>query len=272
MIVNPILPYRRRRRFIELIKGAGLISSLKMCFDPGDRNSYYGGQNLRDVSDSRYTMTLGATGAVGSDDPVFNGALGKQSAKEYFSSAGAGGFQLASANDSFIDGLHKLGAAWTLVEIVNFTSSFGASLYTKAGNVIGGTGAGVATALTGSLPNGMLLSVSIANGYDQYYRTGSHGFAPGFYMFGTGVQINGNADRDYCFYRSGDYEPSKSTDNFTLAPGAAASPLKYGLTSNGSAFLGSGRQVHGMALFNKLLSKAELDTLRASCKRRWPAI
>jgi hypothetical protein len=110
-----------------------LTSGLKLCLDAGDANSYSGsGQSWLDTSGNGYDFFRGATSASAADDPTFNGTAGRRSSGEYWSFDGGDFFRYDSANETWMNNLHKdnaifSAAAW--VYVVNVAAGNDGSVF-----------------------------------------------------------------------------------------------------------------------------------------------
>jgi len=99
---------------IDAITTAGLTSGLQLALDAGDTNSYSGsGQSWLDTSGNGYDFFRGITGGANSDDPTFNGTSGGISINEYWSFDGDDFFIYDSANETWMNNLHKNNAQWS---------------------------------------------------------------------------------------------------------------------------------------------------------------
>lgn len=260
-----------RRTLRELVKDAGLLSSMQLCLDPGDRNSWPGnGQTFLDVSGYGRDFTLGASASAGGDDPTFNGRLGGEGDDCYFSSDGNDGFLKASANDTFFNSLHAPGFLWTLCTFEFFTNSYGAGINTRTGAISNSKSVGVSTYIVGTN-----LGISIGNG--SAVEGGSVGSSnvvgPNkMLMLGWTAKHNSATSREYGQYVNGAYESAFGQLGSLSPSSGAATQARFGLSTDGSLPMGSGRRLYGLLMFNKMLSQSEFDALRTSCLRRWPTI
>lgn len=103
---------------IHTIRRCGLTSGLKLCLDAGDANSYSSGQSWFDTSGNGYDFFLGATSGSEASDPTFNGTAGRRSSGEYWSFDGGDYFTYDSANETWMQNLHKDNAVFTLLAFV----------------------------------------------------------------------------------------------------------------------------------------------------------
>jgi hypothetical protein len=103
-----------KRDMKEIITGLGLSSNLKLCLDAGDSASYTSGQSWLDLSGNGYDFFRGADGSATATDPTFNGSAGGLSASEYWSFDGGDYFTYDSANETWMQNLHKDNALFTI--------------------------------------------------------------------------------------------------------------------------------------------------------------
>lgn len=102
------------RTIIQTVEALGLTSGLKLCLDAADAASYTSGQSWLDRSGNGHDFFLGIDGSTTTTDPTFNGSPGGLSANEYFSFDGGDQFRYDSANEAWMNNLHKDGALFTL--------------------------------------------------------------------------------------------------------------------------------------------------------------
>ena len=119
--VKPVAPVIQPT-LITAITTAGLTSGIQYALDAGDSNSYSGtGQSWLDTSGNEQDFFRGADGSASTDDPTFNGTAGGLSDTEYWSFDGGDFFRYDSAQETWMDNLHKNNArfafmAWVFVK------------------------------------------------------------------------------------------------------------------------------------------------------------
>jgi len=242
-----------------------------MCFDPGDKASYPGsGQAIFDVSGNGYQLVFGASMSVGTDDPSWSGTVNGQSSSEMFTFDG-GDFLQLTANDTFVQSLHKVGATFTVLVIAaGFSAgSANALLNTKsgtAGAIYVGTvvykGSGN---FLGAIVGGSSLAAQEAGTVQTVAATGMQ-------MLAVGRQLVSSTNRVTDFYINGVWETKTDTSSVALSTSNATATLAYGTAGDGSTKVPAGHTLFGLAIFNRRLTQAQLDLLRGSFKRRWPSI
>ena len=99
---------------IHTIRHCGLTSGLQLCLDAGDALSYTSGQSWLDRSGNGYDFFVGATSSSEGSDPTFNGTAGRRSSGEYWSFDGGDYFKYNSANETWMENIHKNNAKFTM--------------------------------------------------------------------------------------------------------------------------------------------------------------
>lgn len=146
------------RDFFEIITGLNLTSGLKLVLDAGDASSYTSGQSWLDLAGSGYDFFRGDDGSATSTDPTFNGSAGGLSSSEYFSFDGGDYFTYDSSNETWMEDMHKAGAAFSIMQWVYLTSNNTAGFWgtaeanTTQVGVVFRTGSGGTTVL--QIPKG----------------------------------------------------------------------------------------------------------------------
>lgn len=126
----------------QIITDLGLTTNLKLCLDAGDANSYNPAvqtEKWLDTSGNGYDFYRGTSTGGDAAEPTFNGSAGGASSNEYFSFDGGDYFLYDSANETWMNALHKNSAVFSIF-IVFYPNSTAAQRYfaTKGSGV--GTG------------------------------------------------------------------------------------------------------------------------------------
>lgn len=253
-----------------LIRLAGLSSVLHMCIDPGTRACYNGGQTLVDLK-GNVNMQLGASGSGGTDDPAFTGTIGRASDAEGLVFDGVNDIITAVANDTFLNGLAKVGANYAMVMIAAGFATGSVPLLTTGAGTAAAPGQGIATYKTAT--TNTLTHATCLSGGGTYSSSPSTITVPVAQttpqMIGIGKKLTAGNDRDTQWYAAGTFEQIHTTASVTYStvnPG----PLKYGGYTD--LFVPANHRLCGIAIFERLLTQAEYDALRAQCLKRWPTI
>ena len=106
--------FRPPLSFYDVINALGLTGGLKLVLDAGDVSSYSSGQSWLDLSGNGYDFYLGDTSSSESSDPTFNGTPGNLSTSEYFAFDGGDYFIYDSANETWMQNIHKDNAKFTI--------------------------------------------------------------------------------------------------------------------------------------------------------------
>lgn len=160
---------RRRKTgnttLLRTLQDLGVATNLELCLDAGDYASYPGsGYQLLDTSGNDYDFNFGADGGPDTDNPTFNGTAGALTRNEYLSFDGGDFLTGASANPTWIENLHKDGAAFTFVMWKYATSASGWSFGTGAN-----TTSKVGVALAVSEASGGSITLNVSNGSGSGY-------------------------------------------------------------------------------------------------------
>ncbi|TIL79326.1 MAG: hypothetical protein E5Y89_12850 [Mesorhizobium sp.] len=269
-LVAPIIG-TQPRSLAHFAEQAGLLVNLAVCLDPASIDSYPGsGQTWSDISGNARHFVLGATGSSSTDDPTFNGTAGALDNTAYFSSDGGDGFLKASANDTFFNGLHNVGSAWTMIVLEYYVSAYGPGGCSQSGSFTGtNTANGITTFITSAKPRIGMGNGSVALAADGI-TTGSPMVTSAMLMTGLGARLNSTTSRDWTGYVNGTYETNNYTSPTWASSSAASATFALGIA--GSTFIGSSRRIYGFMMFDKLLVQSEFDALRTLIQTRHPTI
>lgn len=91
----------------NVLRKLGLIPSLQFCLDAGDAASFASGQSWLDRSDNGQDFFVGLNGSVTASDPTHTGTPGRLSSGEYFAVDGGDYFTYDTANETWMENLHK---------------------------------------------------------------------------------------------------------------------------------------------------------------------
>lgn len=112
MSLFPLVP-PAQTRLLSVINALGLSTNLKLLLDATDDASYSSGQKWLDRSGGGYDFFVGADGSATSTDPTFNGQAGTPQA--YWSFDGGDYFRYDSANETWMQNIHKDNAKYTML-------------------------------------------------------------------------------------------------------------------------------------------------------------
>ncbi|WP_421917388.1 hypothetical protein [Mesorhizobium sp.] len=197
---------------------------------------------------------------------TLNGQIGSERGDVFLSSAGAGGMNKLTANDALVDSLHQTAWNFTFLTVEFYSSGYGVGFNTKNGAVNATTGGpGVTTYISNGSPWLQINNGSNSDGSGNLVSYPANTLV----IRADGSRYNSNTSRDFVSYLNGTYNSANYTTNLVPATTAATRKIAYGTVSDGSAYMASGRRLYGLALFNTMLTQAQLDAIRASFQRRW---
>lgn len=113
-------------KLIDAITTVGITSGLQICLDAGDENSYTSGDKWLDVSGNGYDFHRGLTSSTDGQEMTFNGTPGDITKNEYFYSTGNDMFRYDSANETWMESLHKDGAKFCWFTVAYYPAGVGA--------------------------------------------------------------------------------------------------------------------------------------------------
>jgi len=216
-------------RFQGAIEQLSLKSGLQVCLDASDVRSYAGsGQTWADTSGNGRDFFVGATVSAEASDPTFTGTAGEVTA--YWQGDGGDYFRKASANDTFINSLHKNNAIFSCAAWIylsdNTTSNypiFGTN--GTAGSSVGATfrwAAADSLTLQASSGSGNIMALSHGSPVPQ----GVWSFVAASINEATGaggllIAINDDIDTFTSTYSS----PSASNATYTMEVGAGGNAV-----------------------------------------------
>ena len=235
----PALAPNLSMRMDPVIKRLGLKSGLKLILDAGDSSSYASGQSWLDRSGGGYDFFLGATSGSEASDPTFNGTAGTIGA--YWSFDGGDYFKYDSANETWMENLHKDNAKFSIATWIYIGTAATVQYFCgNAGSAAGHTG--IRFGYTAS--NQSLLEI-LNNGANPLAQFTTATFGAGAWTFlgisldeavganGLLMQINSTQETYTSTYTS----PASGASSFTLeiaSRGNASLPLTN--TSRMAAF------------------------------------
>jgi hypothetical protein len=267
---QPVVP--TGRDLAALIIGQVGSANLKIAVDAGFISSYPGsGQSWIDTVGGN-NFNLGASGSGGTDDPTFNGVAGALSSNEYWSFDGGDIFQLASANPPVIESIHKDGAKYTLLFIVNIVSLASPSgAVALCGDHASGTSDVGFLANIGTTIQPGTLGIAVGNGSSTIIspRSSAVTLNIGWNICGVSVDENGGAT-------ASKWWANKTNESFNAAltsPSASSASNQLVLGDYQSATaaqrMNANQRLAGFAAFDTNLSTAQLDAIYDAIKSRY---
>lgn len=251
-----------------VIQGRGLTTGLFGVYDAGSISSWPGsGTKWLDLSGNGNDLFLGTDGSTNA--PTFSGTPGRGSNAEYWSFNGSQFMRLAASNPAAINSIHKDGAVFTALCVLNFASG-GFGICGTDGNSFTNVGFGYRmNSLVQKLQGASGSAATIEKSADNNESTGT------WYCNMLSVTENGGGTGAF-FARDGAYEQSGSANQWNPNYGAPSSSaatytLEVGAQGNGQQAITNGSKIAAFALWTSAaLTQAngsniwsDFNTLRA---------
>ena len=257
---------------------SGLGGNLQLVLDAGSGTSVTASdaQWWRDLSGNGYDFYLGSSTATGADEPVFAGTIGGLSSNENWTFTSAtvdSWFEYDSANETWMNNLHKQNASFTALFWLNVGS------LASSGGVFFGT-----NGLTGFGNNGVQLifspneltfgaSAATASA-NAFTATSDSTLASGtWHLVGISIDEAVGASGGF-FYDNGSYIQSGAADkfdctyNFTAASNATYT-MRLTDTGDGSTLMGEDHTLAGAMFWSAALTKEQIDVFYNKTKARF---
>lgn len=250
----------------DAIVAAGETADCKGCVDPSSLDSYPGaGQTLFDLSGNALNFTLGADGAVTTDDPSFNGPAGTLSRRVSNMEVDGGDFMRSTTLPAWVQTLHKSASIFSWMGIVSVAAADNGTLLTNRKTP----------------PNDPQVSIFFTSAGKYKFTCNSHTSALVFEavsdatyplnewgVYGGSIHDGGGAVS--FLYRNGAYDQVGSSDLFATTY-ASPSPndtdkldLLGAHAGSGTTPLAAGSKFGGIAIWQgRILSKTQMDKIFA---------
>lgn len=240
---------------INRIRGLGLASDLALCLDAGDINSWPGsGQKWLDVSGGGYDFYRGAGSGSEGSDPTFNGTPGGQSSNEYWSFDGGDYFTYDSANETWMNNLHKAGAQFTIISWWNFAIGSGA---VGLAATEGANDSKIGFADWKNAVSGGSRVFQIKNGSGTSYLSAGMGAMPSNAIICLGVSYD-QTILSVTSMLNGSFSSPTPTINGSPSSSNASYTMQIGAFGNGTLPQVSGTRIYNFAMWTRALSQGEL--------------
>ena len=194
---------------------------------------------------------------------TFSGTAGNKDAAEYFSTAGSG-YATIGSNTTFLNSLHKSGAAFTILCVANISGAGNPSYFGTNGAA---NGPGVELYLDGSKRP----ILWIGNGSGQVLSVSTDVPAPNtYYVLAMSLSAGGSS----FFHLNGSYLTVSGASTFTAtysSPSALAAAYAFQTFAAGNNALPaiSGSRVPLFAMFNRAMTADELTICYNNLRTRW---
>jgi hypothetical protein len=229
--------FRPDVRYSFVLSDLGLNSGLRLCLDAGDVNSYASGQKWLDTSGNGYDFFMGVSGSTESSDPVFTGVPGALSANEYWACDSDAVFTYDSANETWMNNIHKDGAQFTVLAWIYLTSYGAAASQCIFGTLGNAANRGVQFRVDVSTG---LLSLQVGNGTtaDSFVSSGAAVGLSGWHLVGVTISENGGASGGQ-FYLDGAVNGAAFNPGYTSPSASNATfPMQVAAEGNSTRPLG----------------------------------
>ena len=241
----------------------GLTANLQICLDAGEGDSYTSGQTWLDLTANDRDFFLGADNAATASDPTFNGVADALSSAEFFSFDGGDYFTKATANDTFINSLHKDNAAFTLAFWVRPATSSIDPFFGTAANTETNVGiTGFYEGLTGTA----VLNVSKGSAGYAAQLGASLGVTNGAWQF---IAVSVNEAGTFFWQRNASASTPASAAYTSPSAAAATNTAVIGDIGGGAFPVPSGTRIAIFMAFDAALTQWQLEQIYNKTRRRF---
>lgn len=128
MLANRVIQSTKSPTLIRSLTNLGLTTNLQICLDAGASDSYTSGETWTDLSGNGNHFYRGADGTADGANPTFNGAVGAQSANEYWSFDGGDYFTLVPSVSTWMTNTYQNNSicslcAWVYIPAAAYTAN-----------------------------------------------------------------------------------------------------------------------------------------------------
>lgn len=213
---------RHTGRMIDVLTSIGLTTNLKLCLDAGDAASYTSGQTWFDRSGGGFDFFLGSSSGSESADPTFNGNAGGNSSSEFFDFLNFDRCSYDSANEAWMDAMHKDSAQFSIAAWIRFPLATGV-ISASLGDDLGGSGPGIQIVVTatafGAPPAQVTVRIAHTSGYALQQDCATTLSRQAWHFVGISVDESGNTLRFNIDGTATSHACTYSTPAATGAPG-----------------------------------------------------
>ena len=242
-----------------------LTDSLQVCIDAGDPASYTSGDKCLDVSGNGYDFHRGADATTSGSEPTFNGGVGAIKPSAYWSFDGGDYFTYDTTNETWMENLHKDGAAFTALFMV-----YCGSLATN--QTLFGTSAGLTTnvGVRFVINTGGALVFQVSDGSGTYAlnrATGALVTAGSWHLCGIGLDETANTG---AFYFDTIVNDKAGLTSYATPSAAAATYTMQIGSDGGTTFIMTNTSRMGIAvMWSRLLLAGEVYRFFTAVRRRF---
>lgn len=244
-----------------VLQALGLVGGLQLCLDAGDAASYTSGQSWLDRSGNGYDFFRGADNSATATDPTFNGSAGGLSSGEYFSFDGGDYCTYDSANETWMESLHKDNATFTIMSWV------WPDLDGTGASICGTKGAGTTLGAQWRWSNGATQQLLIGNGSADTSITGSN-YADSVWQF-SAVSIDEAVGSNGAIFILNNTTTLKSSTFTSPSASAASQVMKIGQRGDGNDALRANSRLAMFAAWNVALSESKMRSIYNATRGRF---
>lgn len=256
-----------KQSYMDILTSLGLTSNLQICLDAGAVASLPAASTKwLDLSGNGYDFFRGTTAGVDTTDPTINGTAGELSDAEYLSFDGGDYLRYDSANETWMENLHKNNAIWSYCTWV-YVSTVG-----TANSVLWGTGRLSATqrGVNSHVQVNAKLSVLVGNGSGgaALSRISAADVPTGQWNF-LAVSIDETNNVDGAKLVINEIEESFAAAYTTPTSSAAAAVMEIGAAGAGTSPVKANYRMSGFMMWTRALSFAEFNSIYEATKGRF---
>lgn len=257
---------------LTALQNAGLTTNLQLCLDAGDAASYTSGQSWLDRSGGGYDFLLGATGGSEASDPTFTGTVGNP-LNAYWSFDGGDYFTYDSANETWMQNLHKNNAAFSIVAFGVFIGNAlsNAHICGTAGSVT--TNTGIGWDLKGGGSNTLSFYANNGSGNALSITTDNVYSSSSIQMLGISINEASGAGGGFV-YANGGYAQVSGANTFDAtysSPSAGSASFTMQIMAGGNALspAQNNAKLHCFGVWSTALTKANMDSIWSRMRGRF---
>lgn len=244
------------RRLINVIANLGLLSNLKLCLDAGDGNSLPAGSTKwLDLSGNGYDFFRGTTAGAEATDPAINGTADNLSSSEYLSFDGGDFLTYDSANEAWMNNLHKDGVKYSVAIWVWYAAVGSAGFMGTNGNSASQTGMSMGMSGAGKL----FASATNGSGVNAMQNISAADVPTGQWSF-----LSATVDESAALHRLGVNATFEIFNGTFTSPSAAAATrtMQIGARGNNQVPLPNTSRAAGVMMWEGVaLTEAEMSAL-----------
>ena len=252
------------RRLIGIIGSLGLLTNLRLCLDAGDSASLPASSTKwLDLSGNGYDFFMGATVGAEATDPTINGTPDGLSSSEYLSFDGGDFLTYDTANEAWMNNLHKNGAQYSVMAWVQYASVASAGFMGTNGNSAAKIGMSMGMSGAGKL----FASATNGSGVNAMQNISAASIPTGQWAF-----LSTSVDEAAALHRLGINGTFETFDGTYLSPSAsnATEVMQIGARGNNQVPLPNTSRAAGVAMWEGVvLTEIQMSALFEATRSRF---